>query len=258
MEFDNYSHMFHLPTDHSSNPKAVEVCLPSITNDKKIILIYGYGLRSTFTIQNENYRRLPQILTKDYGLGFVLFDYRGAGGGEDFYHSSLMTRYDDMLVVIRDIHQRFPDYRILIGGHSAGGAIVARLSNRTEINNLIDGVIVSAPAAYSPRAWGVPFGTQFKKILNTKDSWKDSHEFYCFGKFQKPKVVISCLGDTVVGELGIVDQYHNTAGERLICRTLSEEPIGHKIFGGEGEFEKYRGKTLAFAHLLGATIRENH
>lgn len=107
-----------------------------------VLLVHGLGEYSG------RYGHVADRLSQN-GLGVVRFDLRGHGRstglrGHIKSYDGLLT---DVTLMVDAIHQRYPDQKIVIYGHSLGGGLTANwcLRRRNEHHENVVAAVLSAP-----------------------------------------------------------------------------------------------------------------
>ncbi|MCG3115969.1 MAG: lysophospholipase [Candidatus Manganitrophus sp. SA1] len=119
----------------------------------EMVLVIVHGLSE----HRGRYRRLQLDLAKE---GFASYAYDQRGFGESDGSRTHMERYADMLHdlkrVLDFVRETHPDRKVVILGHSFGGAVSAAFC--IDYPNAADGLVLSAPAYDVP---ALPFRLRF-------------------------------------------------------------------------------------------------
>lgn len=123
----------------------------------RMVLVIVHGLSE----HRGRYRRLQLDLGKE---GFASYAYDQRGFGESDGSRTHMERYTDMLLdlkrVVEFVREAHPGRKVVILGHSFGGAVSATFC--IDYPNAADGLVLSAPAYDVP---ALPFRLRFIGVL---------------------------------------------------------------------------------------------
>ncbi len=149
----------------------------------EVLVLHGSG-----TSNRGRHGYIREELAKD-GIATAAIDYIGHGdtGGESL-GSSLHER--------TDIARRVIDYLRLpepfgVVGVSMGAYDAVKLTEHFKIDRLV----LIVPAAYTRRAYDIPFGEQFTEALRTRNSWRDSDAWEILGRFTGTLLVVAAEND---------------------------------------------------------------
>ncbi|MBL7993059.1 MAG: alpha/beta fold hydrolase [Candidatus Kapabacteria bacterium] len=125
---------------------ATSVYAPLVPNRHVILLNSGTGVKRGY------YHKFASFLASK-GFTVVTYDYRGIGDSlrvaiQDFDTSISEWGEKDCVAALDWVHERFPEKRLTVVGHSAGGKIPGFAHNNVYISSL---VTVAVPNSY----WGL-------------------------------------------------------------------------------------------------------
>lgn len=125
---------------------AASVYAPLVPNRHVILLNSGTGVKRGY------YHKFASFLASK-GFTVVTYDYRGIGDSlriaiQDFDTSISEWGEKDCVAALDWVHERFPEKRLTVVGHSAGGKIPGFAHNNGYISSL---VTVAVPNSY----WGL-------------------------------------------------------------------------------------------------------
>ncbi len=238
---------FRLPNDDSNEPNLASVYEPTNFIDSNKILVFGYGIEDNTCQSTAGLKFFAKLLSEEYGVMVVTFDYRGVGKEDKFQTTSLISRYHDMISVTQHVREIYPNRKLTICGHGAGGSITARIGGHKHLSDLYDSVILSAPNAFNSLLWDEYFGEHLKETFDKHRCWEDSLEFPHFHLCAKPKALISIKRDDVVSPK-ITERYAQSCGEgHGLLKELQTFPAGHNVFAFQ---RKAKGLASIIAEIL--------
>lgn len=179
----------------------------------KAVILGIHGL----TLHGRRFRVLARTLAVS-GYAFVAMDMRGFGrcrwddtlkfstDGENRMHISHEKSYQDIAALAQLIRQKYPDIPIIAMGESLGCTFCVRLAS--EHNDLVDGMILSAPAVrVNPAMYASPKDIEegFKALLKRghKVSLK---QFITHLVSQREEVAQEMMDDPLIlKEIGLKD-----------------------------------------------------
>lgn len=158
-------------------------------------------------------------------IGSVAFDFIGHGDtGGGIEESSLMSRTLQASAVIDNL--RLADRRrIAVIAASMGGHNAVRLLKRYPIDRLV----LLAPAAYSRRAYSVPFTDEFSKVIRIENSWRDSEVWDILPAFLGKLLVVSGELDRII-PADVITGYYRVAKNAVYRRIYTVKNVGHMMF----------------------------
>ncbi len=122
-----------------------------VNHTPNAIVIGVHGL----TLHGRRYRVLARMLAVN-GIGVVSMDMRGFGrckfdpdnkfstAEDDKTKISHHKSYDDLVKIVRAVRLKYPGRRLIVMGESLGCTFAVKLAS--EFKDLVDGIILSAPA----------------------------------------------------------------------------------------------------------------
>jgi pimeloyl-ACP methyl ester carboxylesterase len=160
--------------------------LKSTGDQQPLIMLHGAGEAS-----KERFERLRFKLL-EHGIGSVALDFIGHGDSAgSLAHSSLEKRTQQVMALIELLNLR-PPFRFFATSMGAYNAI--KLSQLLETELLILGV----PGVYTPKAYSVPFGDAFSKIIREKESWRQSDAWEILEKYRGKLLIVASTSDAVI------------------------------------------------------------
>lgn len=213
-----------------------------------MVLCYGGSL----TFSRHKMFSFIELLV-DVGWQVVTFDYYGMGVGwseeEIKNRTGLFTRVRDAKVVIDFVRETYDPKGLVVMGHSMGCPVgVYAVADRQDV----DGLILSAPAAYAREVMEqrITF-TNWKPHL-TEGSWQNSDVFDVVKTLSIPCHIIRYRGDTIVNTAAgdIPAAYFSRAARKgLQMTTIDGGQGGHSLFGDFPDTSAKQRKVAAI--LLG-------
>lgn len=189
----------------------------------EMVLVIVHGLSE----HRGRYQRLQLDLAKE-GLASYAYDQRGFGESDG--SRTHMERYTDMLLdlkrVIDSVREAHPDRKVVVLGHSFGGAVSATFC--IDYPNAADGLVLSAPAYDVP---ALPFrlrfiGTMLNHLLPARPvrypsvpDWL-SHDPAIGVAFRNDPLVQRAGTPRFYVEFGKMNDYLHRFAEKIILPTL--------------------------------------
>jgi alpha-beta hydrolase superfamily lysophospholipase len=131
-----YKHSFYTSSDNKQI--FVQEWLPE--NDANCIILYVHGLGS-------HSGRLDHWAERFVGqdVGFIAYDQRGHGksDGKRGHPKKVNLMVEDLKAMVESIRIQFPDKKVILYGHSMGGAIAINYVINSAYT--VDGLIVTSP-----------------------------------------------------------------------------------------------------------------
>ena len=165
------------------------------------------------------------------GIGTLAIDHLGHGRtGGAVGKNSLQGRCEEALQAIRVIRPK-----CLLGtvSISMGGYVSIKLSSMIRMNALA----LIAPAIYDHKAFSVPFGPRFSKIIRQERSWERSDAWTALRSFSGRVAIIAGKEDDVIPPDVFSKCYSSSPSDRRELIMLGG--IGHNVVtdlrGGPGE-----------------------
>jgi len=189
----------------------------------EMVLVIVHGL--------SEHRGRYQRLQLDFGkAGFASYAYDQRGFGESDGSRTHMERYTDLLLdlkhVVEFVRQAHPGRKVVIVGHSFGGAVSAAFC--IDYPNAADGLVLSAPAYDVP---ALPFrlrffGTLLNHLLPTRrvrypsnPDWL-SHDPAVGVAFRSDPLVQRAGTPRFYVEFGRMNDHLHQSAERIVLPTL--------------------------------------
>ncbi len=217
------------------------------------VLMFCYGGSFTFS----RYKTFPFLeWFTDAGWGAVAFDYYGMGVGlpeeKIKKYTGLFTRVRDAQHVLMYVRKKFNPNRFVVMGHSMGCPVaIHAVAGRSDI----DGLILSAPAAYAREVIDRCLTFENWKPFLEGGSWQNSETFGVVKDMTIPCHIIRYRGDTVVNTASgdIPAAYFNRAARKgLQLSTIDGGKGGHKLFGDSPDtFAKQQKVAVMALEWLG-------
>jgi len=194
-----------------------------LPNPIRMVLVIVHGLSE----HRGRYRRLQLDLGKE---GFASYAYDQRGFGESEGSRTHMERYTDMLLdlkrVLEFVREAHPGQKIVILGHSFGGAVSATFC--IDHPTAADGLVLSAPAYDVP---ALPFrlrffGTLLNRILPSRlvrypsnPEWL-SHDPAIGTAFRSDPLVQRAGTPRFYVEFGRMNEYLHRHADKITLPTL--------------------------------------
>lgn len=161
------------------------------------IVLHGAGKSSR--------RRFSRMRTNlnARGIPSASFDFVGHGetGGE-ILSTSLHARTKQAAMVIR--HACVEPLTLIAASMSAYTAI--KLTEKFLVKNLV----LMVPAVYTPKAYDIPFGSEFSAAIRVPNSWQDSDAFSILAGFTGNLLIIAAEDDNVI-PIEVIEKIHESA-----------------------------------------------
>lgn len=155
---------------------------------EEVILLHGGG-----TSSKAGFIRLRETLI-NMGLGTLSFDFLGHGqSGGTLEGFSLKDRVDQAKAIINSSVSN-ENSKLNIMGFSMGAYIATLLTQHYNVSRL--GLFI--PAMYSRKAYEIPFGPNFSKVIRKPQSWLDSDGFQVIRNFHGNLLIVSAENDGIV------------------------------------------------------------
>lgn len=153
-----------------------------------ILFLHGAGPsddRSRFFL-------LRQVLLSRYGLSSCSFDFVGHGStGQELLGSSLKHRTRQASDIVDACFDSQPFSIVAVG---MGAYTALRLTEICSVENLV----LLAPAVYYRRAYDVPFGKDFSRLIQASKSWEKSDAWLIMDDFEGGVSIIFASQDDVI------------------------------------------------------------
>jgi pimeloyl-ACP methyl ester carboxylesterase len=170
------------------------------------LVLHGAGRadRAGFRLIREN------LFAK--GVSTCAFDFIGHGetGGE-LLGSSLQERTRQVLAVLRHRPLAYP---MAVIAASMGAYTAVKLLEHVNVQILV----LLVPAMYTRRAYEVPFGPQFSRLIRQPQSWVDSDAWDILERFTGRLLVLAGENDTVI-PADVIQRIYDSAenvGKRVL------------------------------------------
>jgi len=189
------------------------------------IVLHGAG-----NADRERYRKLRLALSERQIQNAAL-DFIGHGDtGGELLGSSLEDRTNQAAQFIREYCAK--DDLVVVGA-SMSAYTAVKLSEIFEVKKLV----LIASTAYTPRAYKLPFGPEFKKVISEKDSYFESDIFSILSNFKGVVRILTAENDEVIPQQ-ITEKLINSArnseaftvkdSPHKIASFLNENPVAMK------------------------------
>lgn len=151
-----------------------------------LLMLHGAG-----TGNRARYLPLRTVLAQ-YGITSSALDFIGHGEtGGNLAESSLEKRTDQAYFVLTALPSKQP---LWVLGASMGAYNAIKLIERVSIDYLI----LIAPGVYTTKAYSVPFGESFSKIIRQDRSWADSDAWQILSEYTGNLLLVVPENDTVI------------------------------------------------------------
>ncbi|MEI7759067.1 MAG: alpha/beta fold hydrolase [bacterium] len=187
---------------------------------------------------NKLYGRIA-ILLANQGKSSLMFNHAGTGGSSGSLEiETFGTRIETLKNITEFIANKNSLSRINFIGMSSGSYIAARahalLNKNLELNNLV----LQSPAAYPIEAENIPYGDNFRDLLNSKWEIKSSPVFKNIMEASQlgARVVISYFQkDDANIPIDIQNAYFDLTTEMM---NNSSDVVTYSIYGVEHNFRR--------------------
>jgi predicted alpha/beta-fold hydrolase len=208
--------------------------LVTTVNHAPIIVVLGGGANVSF---KDSALADIDVQLAQSGFSSVVFDYRGVGDTAKLLpNTSLDSRLEDALAVIRYVRKEFPTRPLYLLGISMGGDLAIRASDEERV----EGVILVAPMAYQEHVRALPFGNDMKVVKTNRIQGLKSPEFATLERYEGKLFLAYPRFDDVIPKK-LLQKYHDAVsskgGDVLLLETTShiflrnpEEKISKKRF----------------------------
>lgn len=133
-----------------------------------------------------------RALLADKGITSCSFDFIGHGEtGGDLDGSSIESRVAQASAIIDSQAVSQP---LSIVASSMGGYVAIKLTELYEIKNLI----LLAPAVYTKKAYGTPFGPAFTEVIRNPFSWRETDAWEILERYEGNLLVYAAEKDQVI------------------------------------------------------------
>jgi len=184
-----------------------------------VVVLHGAGISS-----RKRFYSIRARLFK-HGISSLAFDMIGHGDtGGTLSESSLKNRTLQAKSVINSRQLSEP---LSLIGTSMSGYTAVKLTQYFDIQNLI----LLVPAIYSRRAYSLPFGDDFSKVIREKKSWFDSDAWGILNNFRGNLLLITAENDDVIPK-DVVERIFESA-------TISRNKVIHEVQGSPHQILSY-------------------
>jgi len=150
------------------------------------IVLHGAG-----TADRERYRKL-RLALGERNIPNAAFDFVGHGDtGGELLGSSLEDRTNQ---AAHFIHECCTQDDLVVVGASMSAYTAVKLSEIFAVEKLV----LIASTAYTPRAYKLAFGPEFKKVISEKDSYLESDIFSILSNFKGVVRIVIAENDDVI------------------------------------------------------------
>jgi pimeloyl-ACP methyl ester carboxylesterase len=158
----------------------------------------------------------------ELGQSFIRFDHSGQGDSSgDLGKSSLEKRFSETKAVLE--YFSLTEVATVVGT-SIGGYIASLLANEFPVRNLV----LFYPAAYSVRAWGLPFDSGFSDVIRAPDSFLESDVASSLEHFKGNALLIFGAMDEIIPE-AVTDMYVRGLANCRRLTTLRLDGCPHPV-----------------------------
>jgi pimeloyl-ACP methyl ester carboxylesterase len=180
-------------------------------------------------------------------INSIAFNYSGvAGSGDTLENSSLQGRIDETIAVLRWIEtQSTQKQNITLFVSSMGGYIGLGTTDR--VPQLVNNIILYAPAAYSANAHHLKFNGSFTTEIRKNNSWETSLSFDWFKKIQQPILMFTAENDEIIPQQ-LTARYLVIGKDKPLFTHIPIPHCSHNCWGDDDNSKRCR--DLIFQNLL--------
>lgn len=188
-----------------------------------------------------------QLQLRDKQVNSVAFNYSGvAGSGDTLENSSLQERINETLAVLYWIKQQSArEQNITLFASSMSGYI--GLGAIDKATQLINTIILYAPAAYSTDAHSLKFDGSFTREIRKDNSWETSLSFAWFKNIQQPTLMFAPENDDVIPRR-LTKRYVSLGKDKPLFTHITLPHCPHNCWNNDENSNLCRDKI--FQHLL--------
>lgn len=191
--------------------------------DCEALVLHGAGKSSRL-----RFSKLRESLN-GRGIPSSSFDFIGHGEtGGHLSESSLKERTEQAALVIK--HTCTEPLTLIAASMSGYTAI--KLTKQFQVTNLI----LLVPAVYTPRAYDLPFSSEFSATIRTRSSWKESDAFKILYKFKGNLLIIAAEVDDVIPNEVIEGIYTSAKNTRSKLLHVVPNSVHTNLFPEETDF----------------------
>ena len=196
-------------------------------NSKKCVLFLCGGSLNTGKERFLGWQRELE----EVGVSSVAFDYVGIPGTKDTVSgSSLQSRIKEVATVASWINGEIQPEELIIYGVSMGGYVA--LGTSALLPDVINKLVLHAPAAYTKGAQELLFGASFTHAISQPESWSDSLSFSWLEQFEKPVLFFQPELDKVIPDR-ITDRYIALGNKRTNFTHVHLRGASHKCWSDD-------------------------
>ena len=156
------------------------------------------------------------------GHPVLRFDHSGWGESSGTLQtSSLRQRVEEAQTAAQFLN---PDHGITVIGTSMGGHIALELLQHLNVRNLI----LFCPAAYTAKAYDVPFGPDFSTLIRDPDSYRNATVFEHLERFTGQFMMLNGTDDPII-PVDVIAQYKQSARHCSFADFVTLEGAPHRI-----------------------------
>jgi len=156
-----------------------------IIGNCETVFLHGAGQASS-----KRFVKLRKSLL-ERGLPSIAFDFIGHGEtGGKMSDTSLLIRTKQAQCVIEE----HASQTLNLIGSSMSAYTAIKLTEVYNVKNLV----LMVPGIYTPKAYGINFGSSFSEIIRVKNSWQDSDAFEILKKFKGNLLILAAQNDNVI------------------------------------------------------------
>ena len=188
-----------------------------------------------------------QLQLRDKQVNSVAFNYSGvAGSGDVLNNGSLQERINETLAVLHWIEQQSAQKQnTTLFASSMGGYTGLGATNQTP--QLVNNIILYAPAAYSANAHHLKFDGSFTNEIRKDNSWETSRSFTWLKNMQQPILMITPENDEIIPHR-LTEKYVSLGKNKPLFTHTTLPHCPHNCWKNDENSHLCRDKI--FQHLL--------